>query len=262
METKPSRPTTSRTTHQVLSGSCAVFSTAPIQATKCANAAKSKINITSTSRPSNVQDSMPDLIPVTSDPVMTKMSLLIARTPVTATNTNPATSPMRLPQNSLTINDLVISTTSRYTPARLSVRDGRDPWSLITQPNVRQPDCCQFLITEFRPKSTGPSTPLVLALRRVFANQPFQECLSDPLDLGPVGVNVVARGVGTQAAWLVAHDLLHHEAFDEAVLAVKQSASEETDLRGMPARLLFKVRHVRLCVRCVAVCGEAHREER
>src|SRR5215213_1603142 len=112
MKASPNTPTTSSTTNQVLSGSCAVFNTAPIQATNCATAAKSEIKIASTSRPSRVQVSTPDLTPVTSGPLMTKISLPIARAPATPTNTNPATSPMRLPQNSLTINDLVISTTS------------------------------------------------------------------------------------------------------------------------------------------------------
>ena len=104
--------------------------------------------------------------------------------------------------------------------------------------------------------------PLGLELRRVLANQSFQECLGELLDLVPVGVNVVPRGVGTQAAWLVAHDLLHHEALEEAVLAVKQGPAKETDLSWLPARLLLKLREVRLSVLHVAVRGQAHREER
>jgi hypothetical protein len=40
------------------------------------------------------------------------MSLLIARAAVTPMSTNPATSPMMLPQKNLMINDLVILTTS------------------------------------------------------------------------------------------------------------------------------------------------------
>src|SRR5512133_1361573 len=67
MKTKPSRPTTSSTTHQVLSGRWAVFSTAPIQATKCATAANSKSKTASPIRPSKVHDNAPDLIPVVAD---------------------------------------------------------------------------------------------------------------------------------------------------------------------------------------------------
>src|SRR5215208_7342641 len=93
MKTSPSRPTTSSTTNQVLSGSCAVFSTAPIQATKCATAANNNSNTASAIKPSRVHDKTPDLIPVTSGPLMMKMSLRIARANVMPTNTNPATSP-------------------------------------------------------------------------------------------------------------------------------------------------------------------------
>src|SRR6188472_4657929 len=112
MKTRPSKPTTSSTTNQVLSGRCAVFSTAPIQATKCATAANSKSKTASPIRPSNVHDSAPDLIPVTSGPLITKMWLLIARATVMPINTKPATSPIRLPQNNLTTIDFVMSTTS------------------------------------------------------------------------------------------------------------------------------------------------------
>src|SRR5215213_7564539 len=126
MKTSPSRPTTSSTTNQVLSGSCAVFSTAPIQATKCATAANNNSNTASAIKPSRVHDKTPDLIPVTSDPLMMKMSLRIARANVMPTNTNPATSPIRLPQNSLTTDDLVILITSEFQTARLPMKKGRD----------------------------------------------------------------------------------------------------------------------------------------
>src|SRR4030095_5003316 len=177
IKTRPSKPTTSKTTHQVLSGNCAVLSTAPIQATKCASAAKSKINIASTSRPSNVHDSTPDSIPVTSGPLMTKMSLLIARTPVTPTSTNPATSPMRLPQNNLTINDLVTSTTSKFQPARyLSETEGTRVANHATQRPPALIVASPAAIARVR-LTSEPSKrldALVLALRRVFANQSFQ----------------------------------------------------------------------------------------
>src|SRR4029450_12591521 len=135
MKTNPSRPTTSSTTNQVLSGRLAVFSTAPIQATKCVTAANNKTTNATPIRPSSVHDRAPDLTPVTSGPFITKMSLLIARAQPTTINTNPATSPMRLPQNSLTINDLVISTTS---DSRLVayVSEVQGPWSSVTQSNA------------------------------------------------------------------------------------------------------------------------------
>jgi hypothetical protein len=69
-------------------------------------------------RPSNVHDKAPDLIPVTSGPLITKMSLLIARATVVPISTSPATSPIRLPQNSMTIIDFLMSTTSKFQTAR------------------------------------------------------------------------------------------------------------------------------------------------
>jgi hypothetical protein len=68
---------------------------------------------------------MPDLIPVTSGPLMMKMSLLIARAHAMLINTSPATSPMMLPQKSLTTNDLVMSTTSKVQTARCPIGRGR-----------------------------------------------------------------------------------------------------------------------------------------
>ena len=73
---------------------------------------------------------------------------------------------------------------------------------------------------------------------------------------------MVARGVSTQAAWLVSHDLLHHEAFQEPVLAVKQGSAEETDLGRPPARFLLEILDIGPRVVHVTVGGKAHRKER
>jgi hypothetical protein len=103
-----------------------VFSTAPIQATKCATAANNNSNTASAIKPSSVHDKRPDLIPVTSGPLMMKMSLLIARANVMPINTNPASSPIRLPQNSLTTVDLIILITSEFETARSPSKKARD----------------------------------------------------------------------------------------------------------------------------------------
>src|SRR5215216_5825041 len=76
----------------------------------------------------------------------------------------------------------------------------------------------------------------------------------------PVRVHVVVRRVGVQGA-LVARDFLHEPALNEAVLRVEKGATEETNHRGMPIRLLYELFDVPLCFLAIVVCGEAHREE-
>src|SRR5215204_4596269 len=90
----------------------------------------------------------------------------------------------------------------------------------------------------------------------------LREPLGESFHLIPVGVNMIARGIGTQATWLVAHNLLHHEAFEEPVLAIEQGTAEETNLRWTPACLLLEVLNISASVLEVTMCGKAHREER
>src|SRR5215211_6435983 len=114
MKGKPSRPTTSNTMNHPLSGRFDVLSTAPIQATNCAIA---PAVMTSTPNPmglSRVQARGLRLIPVTSDPFITKMSLAKAKPVATPIRMRPPTSPIRLPKNSLLIIDLLMAQHLHY----------------------------------------------------------------------------------------------------------------------------------------------------
>src|ERR671911_913817 len=108
MKGKPSRPTTRSTMNHPLSGRFAVFSTAPIQATNCAIAPAAMTSIPNAMRLSSVHASGLALMPVTSGPFITKTLFAKAKPPATASSIKPPTRPIRLPKNSLLINDLVM----------------------------------------------------------------------------------------------------------------------------------------------------------
>src|SRR5690242_10372557 len=89
-----------------------------------------------------------------------------------------------------------------------------------------------------------------------------QEVFSEGSHPIPLRVDVVARGVGAQAAWLVPGDLLHHVALDEPILRVGEGTREAGDPGRAPARLLLESPDVALGLLGVAVDGQTDREER
>src|SRR5215210_43375 len=105
MKGKPSRPTTSNTMNHPLSGRFDVLRTAPIQATNCAIAPAVMTSTPNPMRLSRVQARGLRLIPVTSEPFITKMSLAKAK---------PVATPIRLPKNSLLIIDLLMAQHLHY----------------------------------------------------------------------------------------------------------------------------------------------------
>src|SRR6266511_3480301 len=116
--------------------------------------------------------------------------------------------------------------------------------------------------------STGPILSVVIVLSssawRAFNNECFQELLGEVFHAVPVRVDVVSRGVGVRSP-LVAGDLLHNPAFEEPVSGVEQSAGEETDFTGTPARLLYELSDTAFyfvaCFLGVVMGGETYREK-
>jgi hypothetical protein len=95
-----------------LLGKLAVFSTAPIQATNTATAAAIITSKAKATKPANIHESAPDLIPTTSGPRTMNTSFARATAPATTSNTTPPANPIKLPKNHRTTIDLDISTTT------------------------------------------------------------------------------------------------------------------------------------------------------
>src|SRR5215212_12222360 len=95
---------------------------------------------------------------------------------------------------------------------------------------------------------------LASRVSRGFGSQCLEELFDEVFHAVPLRVHVVARGVGVGVAF-VAGDLLHHVSLYEAVLSVEQSAAEEADLGGTPARLLHELLDVALRFLGVVVGG-------
>src|SRR5690242_13372871 len=111
------------------------------------------------------------------------------------------------------------------------------------------------------PLFTSWDKPWLSASAPSRGDQLCQEVLGEALHAVPLGVDVVACGVGTEVAGLVPGDLLHHVTLDEPVPGVEQRTAEQCDAGRAPAGLLLELLDVTLGFLGVAVGGQTHREE-